>query len=178
MPQLGHRRLRRFFDWLVRLRGSPQEIARGVAIGMIVAFTPTVGFQIVLTVGLATLFGANRPVAVLPTGLTNPLTIPPVYGFTYWVGSAFWPGPAPGRVSATLDGAASRFDSLDFLAVREQLGVFLELGVDVFLPLWIGGLLVGGVAAAVSYPLTLRTVTRLRARRRRRKTRSRRKRSG
>jgi uncharacterized protein (DUF2062 family) len=58
---------------------------------------------------------------------------------------------------------------LDFLALRGQLDVFLALGVDVFVAMWIGGLVVGSIAAAITYPITLRTVETLRARRSKRR---------
>ena len=166
--------LRRFLNWLIRLRGSPQAIARGVAIGMIVAFTPTIGFQTLIVLGIATFFNANRPVSILATWLTNPFTTPPVYALTYYLGSFFWPGPERATVTRAMHAAAKDLESLDFLALRAQLGVFLDLGTDVFIAMWIGGLIVGAIAAAIAYPLTLRTVVRLREHRarRRRKRRS------
>jgi uncharacterized protein (DUF2062 family) len=141
---------------------------------MVVAFTPTIGFQTLIALGVATLLNANRPVSIIPTWLTNPFTIPPVYAFTYYLGSFFWPGPEPASVTRAMRTAAAELESLDLLAVREQLGVFLDLGLDVFIAMWIGGLIVGTISAAIAYPLTLRTVVRLRARRarRRRKRRS------
>lgn len=155
----------------MRLRGSPDAIARGVAVGMLVTFTPTPGFQMALALGLATLMNANRPVSIVPTWITNPVTAAPIYAFTYYLGSFFWPGPAPRTVATAMRTAAVELESLDFLALRAQLDVFLGLGVDVFVCMWIGGLLVGAVAAAIAYPLTLRTVTRLHALRRRRRSR-------
>lgn len=163
--------LRPFLNWLIGLRGSPEAIARGVAVGMVVAFTPTIGIQTVLALGLATLLGANRPVSIVPTWLTNPLTIPPVYGFTYMLGNLVWPGPDLERVSGAIRDAARELEGLDFLAFREQLGVFFGLGLDVFVALWIGGLLLGSFAAAILYPLTLRAVVHLRERRERGKRR-------
>jgi uncharacterized protein (DUF2062 family) len=162
-------RLWRFLNWLIRLRGSPQAIARGIAIGMVVAFTPTIGFQMLIVLGIATLLNANRPVSIVPTWLTNPFTIPPVYAFTYYLGSFFWPGPELASVTRAMRAAAKELESLDFLALRAQVGVFLDLGLDVFMPMWIGGLIVGAIAAAIAYPLTLRTVVRLRERRARRR---------
>ena len=169
----SRRHLRRFLIWLIRLRGTPQAIARGIAVGMVVAFTPTIGFQTLIALGTATLLNANRPVSIVPTWLTNPITIPPVYAFTYYLGSFFWPGPDPADVSRAMIAATKELESLDLLAIRAQLGVFLDLGLDVFMPMWIGGLMIGAVAAAVAYPLTLRTVVRLRERRRRRRARRR-----
>jgi uncharacterized protein (DUF2062 family) len=167
------RRLRRFLNWLIRLRGSSRAIARGMAVGMIVAFTPTIGFQTLIALGIATLLNANRPVSIVPTWLTNPFTIPPVYAFTYYLGSFFWSGPDPAEVTRAMAAAARELESLDLLAIRAQLGVFLDLGMDVFMPMWIGGLIVGTVAAGITYPLTLRTVERLRKRRKRRRAKRR-----
>jgi uncharacterized protein (DUF2062 family) len=167
------RRIRRFLNWLIRLRGSPRAIAGGAAIGMVVAFTPTPGFQILLALGIATLLNANRPVAIVATWLTNPLTTPPIFAFTYYLGSSFWPGPEVGSVARALRQATAELASLDLLALRAQLGVFLALGADVFIAMWIGGLIVGSLAAGIGYPITLRTVERLRARRSRRRKRRR-----
>ena len=164
-------RIRRFLNWLVRLRGSPRAIAGGVAIGMLVAFTPTIGFQTVLALALATLLGANRPVSIVPTWITSPVTAAPIYAFTYSIGNVLWRGPDVATVARALEGASRELETLDFLALRRQLEVFLQLGIDVFVPLMIGGLVVGGVAAAISYPLTLRLVVRLRTRRERRQKR-------
>ena len=169
----SRRHLRRFLIWLIRLRGTPQAIARGIAVGMVVAFTPTIGFQTLIALGAATLFNANRPVSIVPTWLTNPLTIPPIYAFTYYLGSFFWRGPDPADVSRAMIAATKELESLDLLAIRAQLGVFLDLGLDVFMPMWIGGLIVGAVAAAITYPLTLRTVVRLREHRGRRRAKRR-----
>jgi uncharacterized protein (DUF2062 family) len=161
------RRLPRVLRWLVRLRGSPEAIGRGVAIGMVVSFTPTIGFQTVIVLFLATLLNANRPVSVVPTWITNPLTIPPIFAFNYWVGTLLWPGPPMKVVHRTMTEAVQRIATLDFWQMYEQLMVFVGLSLEVFIPLMIGGLVVGGVCAAISYPLTVRAVRRYRQRRRR-----------
>ncbi|NNL66801.1 MAG: DUF2062 domain-containing protein [Myxococcales bacterium] len=170
-------RLARFLRRLVRLRGSPEAIAGGVAIGVLVAFTPTIGFQTLLVLALATLMRANRPASIVPTWISNPVTAVPIYLFTYYVGSFLWPGPETETVANALREASRELETLGFLALRRQLGVFVDLGFDVFVPMMIGGLLVGGVAAAIAYPLTRRAVVALRARagRRRRNRRARRK---
>ncbi len=162
-------RLARFLNWLIRLRGSPRAIAGGVAVGTFVAFTPTIGFQTVLALALATLLNANRPISIIPTWISNPVTAAPIYAFTYYVGSFFWPGPETATVAHALREASRELKTLDFLALRRQLGVFIDLGVDIFVPMLIGGLLVGGMAAAIAYPLALRAVVALRARRSRRR---------
>jgi uncharacterized protein (DUF2062 family) len=134
---------------------------------MLVAFTPTIGFQTVLALAVATFLNANRPISIPPTWITNPVTAPPIYAFTYYVGSFFWPGPEPATFAKILREAFRELEELDFFALRSQFGVFIDLGVDIFVPMTIGGLLVGGLAAAITYPLTLRAVVRLRTRERR-----------
>lgn len=168
--------LPRTLTWLVKLRGSPEAIAGGVAVGMVVSFTPTMGFQTILALGLATLANANRPISIVPTWITNPVTALPIYAFTYWIGSFFWPGPDPAVVARMLADAGRELESLEFLELRDQLSVFLGLGIDIFVPLMLGGLVVGGLAAAVSYAVTLRLVQALRARRRNKRRNRRRRR--
>jgi uncharacterized protein (DUF2062 family) len=172
------KRIRRFLDWLVRLRGSPRAIAGGAAIGVVIAFTPTIGIQALLSLAIATLLNANRPVSIVPIWITNPVTIPPIYALTYYIGSRVWPGPDPAAVATALRQAAAELAQLDFFALRAQLDVFLDLGLDVFIAMWIGGLAVGGLGAAITYPLVLRTVEQLRARRARRRKRRGRRRKG
>lgn len=155
--------------WLTRLRGSPEQIARGLAVGTVVAFTPTIGVQTLLALGLATLLRANRPVSIVPTWLTNPITIPPVYLFTYWVGSHVWPGPSAEEVGHALRVAAGEIARSDVLALHNQLGTLMALGGDVIVAMAIGGLIVGIGAGAVVYFGALRGLAALQARKRRRR---------
>lgn len=161
--------------WLVRLRGSPEAIARGAAVGLLVAFTPTLGFQIVISLGLATLVGGSRAVAVVPTFITNPLTAAPIYAFTYWLGRMFWrAAPADEGIESSIGATTRQLAESEPFAPEAAHEGFLALGLDVFVCLWIGGLLVGGLAAGLGYPATRTAVRRLRARRLRRRLRRRR----
>ena len=135
--------------WVLEERLTPQALVGGAVIAL----------------GLATLLKVNQPAAVVPTWLTNPITIPPIYAFTYYLGSVFWPGPKLAFVTQSIRDAAHEISTLDFLSIREQLAVFVGLGVDVFAPMWIGGLILGCVMAAIAYPLTLWMVVDLRERR-------------
>ncbi|MCU0960962.1 MAG: DUF2062 domain-containing protein [Pirellulaceae bacterium] len=64
----------------------PHELALGGAIGMFVAFTPTVGFQMVENVFLAWLLRANKAIGVPIVWITNPATMVPIYYCCYVVG--------------------------------------------------------------------------------------------
>jgi uncharacterized protein len=150
-PEGGHPRLHQLMHWLVGLRGSPEAIARGIAIGLFVAFTPTIGLQLILAAALATLLGASRAAAIVPVWITNPVTIPPIYGFTYMVGSWFFPGPPANRMAEVLSGLVTRLRKLEFWDIIDQVRAVMALGRDIFIPLWIGGVVVGLTVALVVY---------------------------
>ncbi len=71
----------------LKIRGEPREIALGFALGLFVGMTPTMGFQIVIAVFLATLLKWNKISAALAVWITNPLTAPLIYGVTYLLGA-------------------------------------------------------------------------------------------
>ncbi len=157
--------LRRRLRWLIALRGSPEAIAGGVAIGMFVAFTPTIGLQMVIAALLATLLKANRPAAVAIVWLTNPLTVPPLFAGTYWVGTFFHAGPPVAEVHALLSDTMRMIASHDYWALHHQFTTFLAVGWRILIPLLIGGVLVGTILGSISYVATLRMVGRYRRRR-------------
>lgn len=164
-------RVRRKRSWLTLLRlavhsrGTPEAIARGVAIGILIALSPTIGFQVVLALVLATLLRANRIAALVPVFLTNLATLPPVFGFTYMVGSRILPGRPPEKVRALLLRIAGRMRQHEFYNLPEQFREFVRIGRDLFWPMLLGGLIVGAACAALAYPATLWVVRRLRRRR-------------
>lgn len=134
---------------------TPRSKAGGVALGVFIAFTPTVGIQMPIAFGLATLFGVNQPLAVAMAWLTNPVTVPPIYYFEY-------------RVGAWLLGKDAIGSSGDFWrhweAVSAQYPGYWErvahLAGDVGFPLFLGSLPVAVILAVISYPLTLWMCTR------------------
>ena len=137
------------YHWLKfrRLQDDPRKIAGGMALGIFIAFTPTIPFHMVGALTLAALLRVSPVSAFLGIQICNPLTIPAIYLAAYKVGQ--------------------------FLLYRGKPLVFPETfsfkaWVDV---LWQGGvaLQVGGVILAippaiVSYFLTLWIVQRYRRR--------------
>lgn len=67
--------------WHVHKRSS----AGGAAIGVFCAFIPF-PIQMLSSAALAILFRMNLPIAVLFSFLSNPITIPPLFFFTYRLG--------------------------------------------------------------------------------------------
>ncbi|MFO8006844.1 MAG: DUF2062 domain-containing protein [Candidatus Brocadiia bacterium] len=53
--------------------------ANGLALGLFIAFTPTIPFQMALAAGGAVLLKVNLPAAIVGVWVTNPLTAVPIY---------------------------------------------------------------------------------------------------
>ena len=71
---------------LRELRGKPDEISLGMAIGVFIGITPTMPFHTVLAVSLAVLLRASKLAAALGVWVCNPLTIPLFYYGSYRLG--------------------------------------------------------------------------------------------
>ncbi|PCJ57803.1 MAG: hypothetical protein COA79_15070 [Planctomycetota bacterium] len=72
---------------ILGLDDSPESIARGVAIGLFIAFTPTIPLQMVLSILFAFILKANKTAAIVPAWVTNPLTAPPIFYLEYITGA-------------------------------------------------------------------------------------------
>ena len=142
---------RSVFKWLVRLRRSPRAIAGGFAMGVFIAFTPTIGIQIVLVVLVTTFLNLNRPAGILSVWITNAATMAPIYTFNYWVGSFFWSGPPITEVYETFVAITMQLIKLDFWAFKDQFDTILNLSSAIVIPLVIGSFVVGLCAALLVY---------------------------
>lgn len=130
-----------------------RSVAGAVGLGMFVAFLPTPG-QMIIAAAVALWFRVNLPLTVAMVWLTNPITMPPVFYFTYKVG-AWLLGHEPYHFTFSL--------SVEWL---------LENTEAILLPLWIGSLVVGVVMALLSYA-AVRLIWRWQVIRRRRSPRQR-----
>jgi uncharacterized protein (DUF2062 family) len=63
-----------------------RSIAGGLTLGVFIAFTPTIPFQMLLAVLGALYFRVNLPIALMACWITNPLTIIPIYGASWKLG--------------------------------------------------------------------------------------------
>lgn len=148
-------RLRPLLRWIAKLRSSPKAIAGGLAIGMFIAFTPTVGVQLILAVLAATLFNVNRPAAIIPVWITNPLTVAPIYSFNYWLGSRICGGPPLSEVSKLFIDIGRTMARLEFWDVKEQFLTILHMSKDILIPLLVGSIVVGVLTGFVVYIFSL-----------------------
>jgi uncharacterized protein (DUF2062 family) len=126
---------------VMRLAGSPHTVALGVAIGVAVAFTPFLGFHIIIALPIAWLLGANLVAAALGTAIANPITIPFIWAATYRLGRLVVGGPV--RVSRTGDVPAN-------LAEKSLHAIW-----PVIKPMLVGSIPVGLAAGIVAYLMVL-----------------------
>jgi uncharacterized protein (DUF2062 family) len=134
---------------------TPHRLALGVAIGMFVAFTPTIGLQTILAVGLAALLRANKLICIPLVWVTNPVTGVPIYALCYRLGAGLIGshphppqehiGPVMGPAEQVLSQGLGRLVAWDFW--RDILAGLTRVGAQ----LWVGCLLVGFVLAVISY---------------------------
>lgn len=121
----------------ISIKGTPHQIAIGLALGLFIGFTPTMGFQIILAVFIAALLKWNKISAAIGVQITNPITAPAIYGFTYFIG-------------AKLMGLQKVFvwkEAFDSSKIIEML----EKMPQIFTALTIGGILIGIPVAAAGY---------------------------
>ena len=67
--------------WRFHRRSVPRGVALGILVGVLIPVAQTI-FAALLSLPAR----ANVPVAALTTFITNPLTTPPIWAFSYWVG--------------------------------------------------------------------------------------------
>ena len=138
---------------ILRLSASPHAVAAGVAAGMFSAFTPLLGFHILLAMALAYLVAGNLLAAALATTVANPLTIPLIALATFRVGEALL-----GITSGEAVTAAELFHRLEHLQLS-------ELWQPVLKPMLAGAGLLGILTAAIAYGVTRFAVRSFKARR-------------
>ncbi len=129
---------------LKRIPDSPHEIAKAFAVGVFIGILPGTGLLVALLA--AQVFHLSKGAAVLGSLTTNPWTVAPFYVISYRLGKWILQLEAP----------------IEWHVLREfNTGWTHELG-KVFPALATGGVVVGLVAAFLSYGLVLYVVTRYR----------------
>ncbi len=140
---------------------TPSRIARGVAIGVFIAWLPLIGLQMLLVLGLSFIFRANKVAGLPLVWISNPFTLGPIYYPSYLLGSALLRSQTVNM--ASLERRFAEFSSLSWsLRLRECADLLFG---DIFYPTLIGSVVIGAVLALGSYFLTIRAVKRHRRRR-------------
>jgi uncharacterized protein (DUF2062 family) len=114
-------------------RPSRQAMAGGLALGLFIGFTPTMGVQVVLSGIAAVILRVNIPITLAGSLVTNPLTAAIIYPLQYQLG--VWMVGLP--------------QASDLQEYSGALRTFMRHAK----PLWVGSLVTGGVAALLGYGL-------------------------
>ncbi len=145
-------RFRHWRRWLyrrvVKLRGSPHAIARGMALGVIFGNLMPPGLQLFTGIPVTLLLGGNVLAMIAGTCVSNPFTYVALYLFNCRVGEVFLNGlGAEISLGADLEAALR--------SVREmRIGEFFAERLRPLLSCWIaGGLLVGLAESVPAYYL-------------------------
>jgi hypothetical protein len=127
---------------LIGTDDSPPRAALAFALGVFIGCTPLVGLHALIALGLAFLLGLNRIAMLAGTFVNNPWTLVPITSAAVWIGTALLGvDPAPPR--------------LEGLATWTGVGEFLMRCRPFLLPLFVGALALGALAAAAAYPVFL-----------------------
>jgi len=121
---------------ILKLNDPPHRLSLAFSLGIFIAFSPWLGLHIVSAVFLAWLFRLNKFVVLTASFVNNPWTIVPMYAFCLWFG-----------VKITRSDLQVPEVAWGSLGVRELYDLLLPF----LWPYLAGTVVVGGVAAFISY---------------------------
>jgi uncharacterized protein len=137
---------RRLYCRIRRQEGSPESLARGVALGLLVGFAAPLGIHGLVVIPLAFALRANKFLAYLFTFHINPYTIPLLYPFQCWLGGMILEHPLSSQVIKS---------DLSHLFIERSWESFKALGAELIWPFLAGGAVLGILSAVAGYFLTL-----------------------
>jgi uncharacterized protein (DUF2062 family) len=152
-PRVSWRRSGLYFiKRTTRLSGTPHAIAIGSASGVFVAFTPFIGFHIMIALAIAWLLRGNLIAGALSTFVGNPATYPFIWAANYEIGRTMLGsgGAAPERLGQDL--------------AHQSLQRILPM----IEPMFLGSIPLGLVAGCIAYFVVYKAVLAYRAARRER----------
>ena len=132
---------------LFQLNDPPHKLALAFAWGVFIAFSPTIGLHLLSCLAVAWMFRLNKMVLIIASSINNPWTIVPLFGFCIWFGIKI--------TGADISIPHIAWDELTMSSAYHTLRPYL-------LPYIAGTLIVGAVAAFLSYFLFHWAVVRYR----------------
>ncbi len=150
---------------LRRLPDPPHRIARGIAAGVFVCYTPFFGFHFILAASIALLIRGNVLAALLATFYGNPFTFPIIATLSVdlgnWILGLPPNGHMPSIIGSFSNASAELWSNLKtvFTGGTAHWGRLHGFFRWIFLPYLVGGLLPGLVSAAIAYLITNPIIT-------------------
>jgi len=147
-----------------RLKGSPQALAKGTAIGTFLGITPIIPLHTILVVVVTLITRTSTVAAFLATLIVcNPLTYVAQYYFSIVIGNAVTPYHVNWeRIKAVLDVLLAK------PGLSESLHAVGTLGFEAAIILIVGGSLLALPFSIASYFLSLRFFIKIREKKRQR----------
>lgn len=136
----------------IKMHGEPDEIAKGLVLGIIIGFQPFLGFQMICALIIASIFEYSKLSAIVGTYISNPFTMPIIYPFTYWLGAKV--------LSLKLQHINFSFAGLKNI---------LQSSPEIFLAMVLGGLLSAIPFIYPAYKLAYSTIFKYRAKKMKKK---------
>lgn len=143
-------KLKKLVNTVLHMKGKPKDIALAFSLGVFVAFFPIFGTHTVIALGGAWLLGVSPAVTLAGTLVNNPWTIAPLYGGSLYVGMII-----TGRSTEGLE--------INWSDLNGE--ILWELAKTLLLPFSVGCILLGVIAAVISYFVTLKSVASYRNKR-------------
>lgn len=147
---------------LGRLPDPPERIGRGLAAGVLAAFTPLFGLHFIAAAVFAKIARGNIVAALLGTFLVNPLTLPVIALLSVELGHyLLGTGMEGGEPASILKAFAGAWGDLwynlraVFTEAVMRWGGLRAFWRDVFVPYAVGGALPGLACGLVSYALAV-----------------------
>jgi uncharacterized protein len=151
MKKLSRSSIAYYYIKLLKQKGSPDYVARGVAIGLFVGFFVPFLIQMVASFILAIIFKAAKVPAMACTWVTNYFTIPIIYPIQCLVGSYLTGRPFSYSQIKTMFKEFINAPGFDTL---------FDLGKDIVIAFFAGGLLFGTTSAFIGYYVSMRLINR------------------
>jgi len=144
--------LKYYFIKFKRLQGSPQALAGGTAIGVLVGLTPTIPLHTVLIVFLSLLTRTSTLAGIIISWIVcNPLTYLPIYYLSALVGNYLTPYELNLQmVRSSLEQAMAGG------GIENTLHVLVQSGYETLVVLGVGGFCFALPFAIISYYLALK----------------------
>jgi uncharacterized protein (DUF2062 family) len=130
------------FKDVFSLKDEPKLIAKGFALGSFIGMLPIPGFQLIVSLGMATLLKLNKKAACIAVFNTNLITGAFVFSFNYWLGKKIL-GVNPSFIIG---------DKINY----HFISTIFKAGSDVFFSMLAGGILTGLFASAIIYFVILK----------------------
>jgi uncharacterized protein (DUF2062 family) len=133
------------FKNIFTIRDEPKIIAKGFALGSFVGMLPIPGFQLMVSLSVATLLKFNKKAACIAVFNTNLATGAFIFTFNYWLGKKL----------LGINPSFSIGDKIDY----QFISIIFKAGSDVFLSLLVGGIITGLLTATIVYFALLKVLS-------------------